>query len=67
VAWMGPFVMNTKTEVLKAFDDFQKGVLGVVPPDWSKANRPVSRDGIGYKLSGDLKGVHGTPGELQEN
>jgi len=38
-----------------------------VPPDWSKANRPVSRDGIGYKLSGDLKGVHGTPEELQEN
>jgi redox-sensitive bicupin YhaK (pirin superfamily) len=67
VAWMGPFVMNTKTEVLKAFDDFQKGVLGVVPPDWSKAKRPVSRDGIGYKLGGDLKGVHGTPTTLQES
>ena len=66
VAWMGPFVMNTKSEVLKAFDDFQKGVLGVVPPDWSKAIRPMQRDGIGYKLSGDLKGVHGTPEELQE-
>ena len=66
VAWMGPFVMNTKTEVLKAFEDFQKGVLGVVPPNWSKAERPVQRDGIGYKLSGDLKGVHGTPEDLQE-
>jgi len=66
VAWMGPFVMNTKAEVLKAFDDFQKGVLGVVPPDWSKANRPLNRDGIGYKLGADLKGVHGTPDELQE-
>ena len=66
VAWMGPFVMNTKSEVLKAFDDFQKGVLGVIPPDWSKAKRPMQRDGIGYKLSGDLKGVHGTPEELQE-
>jgi redox-sensitive bicupin YhaK (pirin superfamily) len=31
VAWMGPFVMNTKAEVLKAFDDFQKGVLGTIP------------------------------------
>lgn len=39
----------------------------VVPPDWSKAKRPVSRDGIGYKLGGDLKGVHGTPTTLQES
>ena len=31
VAWMGPFVMNTKAEVLKAFDDFQKGLLGTIP------------------------------------
>jgi redox-sensitive bicupin YhaK (pirin superfamily) len=69
VAWMGPFVMNTKAEVLKAFDDFQKGVLGVVPPDWSKAVRPLQRDGAGHKLNGarpagDLKGVHNTPDEL---
>jgi hypothetical protein len=26
----------------------------------------MQRDGIGYKLSGDLKGVHGTPDGLQE-
>ena len=64
VAWMGPFVMNTKAEVLKAFDDFQKGVLGVVPPDWSKAVRPLQRDGAGHKLSGDIRGVHNTPDEL---
>jgi redox-sensitive bicupin YhaK (pirin superfamily) len=31
VAWMGPFVMNTKSEVLQAFEDFQKGVMGTVP------------------------------------
>jgi len=66
VAWMGPFVMNTKSEVLKAFDDFQKGVLGVIPPNWDKSIRPLQRDGIGYKLGQDLKGVHGTPEELQE-
>jgi redox-sensitive bicupin YhaK (pirin superfamily) len=67
VAWMGPFVMNTKSEVLKAFDDFQKGVLGVVPPNWNKSKRPLERDGIGYKLGADLKGVHGTPDGLQES
>jgi redox-sensitive bicupin YhaK (pirin superfamily) len=31
VAMYGPFVMNTKQEVLDAFDDYQAGRLGVIP------------------------------------
>lgn len=31
VAWAGPFVMNTKAEVIAAFEDFQKGRMGQVP------------------------------------
>ncbi len=31
VAWAGPFVMNTKAEVLQAFEDFEKGKLGTIP------------------------------------
>jgi redox-sensitive bicupin YhaK (pirin superfamily) len=31
IAWAGPFVMNTKAEVLAAYDDFQAGRLGSIP------------------------------------
>ena len=29
----GPFVMNTKSEIVQALDDFQAGKLGVIPPN----------------------------------
>ncbi len=31
IAWAGPFVMNTRAEVVEAFEDFQKGRLGTIP------------------------------------
>ena len=31
LAWAGPFVMNTKAEVLTAYEDFQKGKFGHIP------------------------------------
>jgi hypothetical protein len=49
---MGPFVMNTKSEVLQAFDDFQKGKLGRIPT---------------IKRPSDIHKIHGTPEELQES
>ena len=31
LAWYGPFVMNTRAEVLQAVEDYQAGRLGVIP------------------------------------
>jgi redox-sensitive bicupin YhaK (pirin superfamily) len=31
LAWAGPFVMNTKAEVMAAYEDFQAGRLGQIP------------------------------------
>jgi redox-sensitive bicupin YhaK (pirin superfamily) len=31
IAWGGPFVMNTRAEVVAAFEDYQAGRLGIIP------------------------------------
>jgi redox-sensitive bicupin YhaK (pirin superfamily) len=31
IAWAGPFVMNSKSELLQAYEDFQKGNFGHIP------------------------------------
>ena len=31
IAWGGPFVMNTKQELMDAFRDYQAGKLGIIP------------------------------------
>jgi redox-sensitive bicupin YhaK (pirin superfamily) len=45
VAWMGPFVMNTRDEVMQAFADYQAGRLGTIPAfhaDHAVHNTPTS-------------------------
>jgi hypothetical protein len=47
VAWMGPFVMNTREEVMQAFSDYQAGRLGSVPAVHGAPSRLVSTDSEG--------------------
>jgi hypothetical protein len=66
--------MNTKREVLQAFEDFQKGLLGSIPAIYKEdAKRPQSESKVNRtdKLGGDIKpadilNVHNAPTELQE-
>ena len=41
VAWMGPFVMNTREEVMQAVADYQAGRLGSIPAVHSAPNHLV--------------------------
>ena len=79
VAWMGPFVMNTKREVLQAFEDFQKGLLGSIPATYKEVDaKPLHRSGEGSKLGSSsttksttpidqsVLNVHGAPSEIKE-
>ncbi len=45
VAWMGPFVMNTREEVVQAFHDYQAGRLGSVPAVHGTPSHVVSTEG----------------------
>ncbi len=39
VAWHGPFVMNTRHELVQAFEDYEAGRLGSIPADGLKPTR----------------------------
>jgi redox-sensitive bicupin YhaK (pirin superfamily) len=42
VAWMGPFVMNTRDEIMQAVADYQAGRLGTIPAVTAVHNTPTT-------------------------
>jgi redox-sensitive bicupin YhaK (pirin superfamily) len=36
IAWYGPFVMNTRDELIQAVEDYQAGRMGTIPPELSR-------------------------------
>jgi hypothetical protein len=36
IAWYGPFVMNTRQQIIEAVEDYQAGRMGRIPPDLSR-------------------------------
>lgn len=36
IAWYGPFVMNTRDEIVQAIEDYQAGRMGEIPPELSR-------------------------------
>lgn len=36
IAWYGPFVMNSKAEILEAIEDYRAGRMGEIPPELSR-------------------------------
>jgi hypothetical protein len=67
VAWMGPFVMNTKREVLQAFEDFQKGLLGSIPAIYKADAKRTDKLGGNSAGSKEILDVHGAPTDMQES
>jgi hypothetical protein len=42
IAWMGPFVMNTRDEIMQAVADYQAGRLGTIPAIATVHNAPTT-------------------------
>jgi hypothetical protein len=53
----GPFVMNSRQEVMDAFTDFQAGRLGSIPAQYGRRDDPSSRPPT--VAHGDVRGESG--------
>jgi redox-sensitive bicupin YhaK (pirin superfamily) len=52
VAWMGPFVMNTREEIMQAMADYQAGRLGTIPASTAVHTVPTTVVESGQRRDG---------------
>ena len=53
VAWMGPFVMNTREEIMQAVADYEAGRLGTIPAVAAVHNTPTTIVESGQRPEGE--------------
>ena len=63
VAWMGPFVMNTREELITAVRDFQAGRLGTIPA----VTAPLSTLSSAAAAAPRITAIHGAPTAIEES
>lgn len=61
VAWMGPFVMNTREELVEAVRDFHAGRLGSVPAVHAAPIPPAAA------AAPRITAIHGAPTTIEES
>jgi redox-sensitive bicupin YhaK (pirin superfamily) len=63
VAWMGPFVMNTREELATAVRDFHAGRLGTIPA----VTTPLSTLSPAAGAAPRITAIHGAPTAIEES
>ena len=58
IAWYGPFVMNTRDELVQAVEDYQAGRMGRIPAKHAEPEPPLRAPSHGRRYPAGWGGGH---------